>query len=228
MTDFALKSLVLLPVGLGLLGFVEPCSLGSTLIVVKHLEGKSATSKLAQVSIFAGTRAVFIGFLGIVAAALGTEFLGFQRGVWIALGVVYVALGLLYLFGKAGALMVSLGPSVARLSTMRGSATLGVLFGLNIPACAAPLLVALLASAAAGGATGGTLASSFVALALFGLALSLPLVLAVLFAPARRAIDWLAGLSGRLPFWTGLLLIALGLGSIWFALSPTAMATMPM
>jgi cytochrome c-type biogenesis protein len=139
-----------------------------------------------------------------------------------------VLLGLLYLFGKAGALMVSLGPSVARLSTMRGSAALGVLFGLNIPACAAPLLVALLATAAAGGAAGGTLARGFVSLALFGFALTLPLVAAVVFEPARRAIDWLAGLSGRLPFWTGLLLIALGLWSIWFALSPAAMATMPM
>ena len=55
-------------------------------------------------------------------------------------------------------------------------------------------------------------------MALFGFALSLPLVLAVLFAPARRALDWLAGLSKRLPLWTGLILIALGLWSIGFAL----------
>lgn len=222
------NSLVLLPVGLGLLGFVEPCSLGSTLIVVKQLEGKSAAGKLAQISIFAGTRAVFIGVLGILAVVLGTAFLGLQRGAWIALGTVYVLLGLLYLIGKAGVLMVSLGPSLARLSTPRGSAGLGILLGLNVPACAAPLLVALLGAAAVGGAAGGTIASGFVSLAVFGFVLSLPLVLAVLFAPARRAIDWLAGLSRRLPFWTGLLLIALGLWSIWSALSPPAMAAMPM
>jgi cytochrome c-type biogenesis protein len=41
---------------------------------------------------------------------------------------------------------------------------------------------------------------------------------AVLFAPARRLLDWLAGLSGRLPLWTGLLLVALGAWSIWFGL----------
>ena len=228
MTDFALKSLVLLPVGLGLLGFVEPCSLGSTLIVVKQLEGKSAARKLAQVSIFAGTRALFIGFLGLLAVVLGAAFLGLQRGAWIVLGGVYVLLGLLYVVGKARLLMVSLGPSLARLSAMGGSATLGVLFGLNIPACAAPLLVALLGAAAAGGAAGVTIASGFVSLALFGFALSLPLILAVLFQPARRAIDWLGGLSSRLPFWTGMLLIALGLWSIWFALSPVSMAATPM
>jgi cytochrome c-type biogenesis protein len=226
--DITLTGLVLLPVGLGLLGFVEPCSIGTTLIVVKHLEGKSAARKLAQLSIFAGTRAVFIGVLGILAVALGTAFLGLQRGAWILLGAVYVLLGCLYLIGKAGVLMVSLGPSLARLSTLRGSAGLGVLFGLNIPACAAPLLVALLGAAAAGSAAAGTLTNGFISLAFFGLALSLPLVFAVLFAPARRVIDWLAGLSSRLPFWTGLLLIALGLWSIWSALSPTAIAAMPM
>jgi len=110
--------------------------------------------------------------------------------------------------------MVSLGPGIARLSDVQGSAALGVLFGLNIPACAGPLLVALLGAAAAGGASGETLAGGFVSLALFGLAMSLPLVLAVLFEPARRALDWLAGLSRRLPFWTGLLLVVLGAWSI--------------
>ena len=78
---------------------------------------------------------------------------------------------------------------------MRGSVALGLLFGLNIPACAAPLI-----------------------LTLFGAALSLPLVLAVFFAPARRALDALAALSRRVPRWTGMLLLALGLWSIWFAL----------
>ena len=42
------------------------------------------------------------------------------------------------------------------------------------------------------------------------------LVAAVLFAPARRALDWLAGLSGRAPFCTGIVLILLGAWSIGF------------
>jgi len=222
-TGFTLTSLALLPVGFGLLGFVEPCSIGSTLLVIKHLEGKGAARKLAQVGVFAGTRAVFIGLLGVLAVMLGTAFLGFQRAAWVVLGVAYALIGVLYLAGRTGPLMVSLEPSVARLSDARGSAALGVLFGLNVPACAGPLLVALLGGAAAGGASGGTLAGGFVSLALFGLALSLPLIVAVVFEPARRALDWIAGLSRRLPFWTGLLLVALGAWSIWSALSPAAM-----
>ena len=69
-----------------------------------------------------------------------------------------------------------------------------------------------------------TLATGFIALALFGFALSLPLLLAVLFEPARRALDWLAGLSDRIPFWTGLLFVALGASSIGFALFATVRA----
>jgi cytochrome c-type biogenesis protein len=220
MTD-TLTALVLLPLGLGLLGFLEPCSLGSTLLVVKHLEGRSAAAKLAQVGVFAATRAIFIGFLGMLAVVLGAAFLGFQRVAWIGLGILYLGLGVLYLTGQSGRLMISLGPSLSRLTDLRGSAALGVLFGLNIPACAAPLLFILLAAAAAGGASGLTLLQGFISLAFFGLALSLPLVVAVLFEPARRAIDWLAGLSVRLPFWTGLLLTALGVWSIWFGATVT-------
>ncbi len=218
MTEFGLLNLVLLPVGLGLLGFVEPCSVGSSLVFVKYLEGKSRLAKLSQVTVFMITRGVFIGLLGASAALLGAAFLGFQKAAWIGLGAIYVAIGAFYLLGKAGFLMRTIGPCLSRLPGTRGSATLGVLFGLNIPACAAPLIFALFGTAAAGGAAGRPIATGFVSLALFGLALSLPLVLAAAFAPARHALDWLAGLSRRIPFWTGVVLIVLGLWSIGFGL----------
>ncbi|MBA3506151.1 MAG: hypothetical protein H0T80_10285 [Betaproteobacteria bacterium] len=218
MSEFTFVNIVALPVLFGLVGFFEPCSIGSTLLLVKHVEGRSASEKVAQVSAFASTRAVFIGLLGMLAAIVGAAFLELQAAAWFALGVLYVCLGVLYLTGRAGWLMRSFGPSLARLNNVRGSVTLGVLFGFNIPACAAPLLFALLGAAAAGTAAGATIASGFISLALFGFALSLPLVVAVLFDPARRALDWMAALSRRLPFWTGVLFIALGLWSIWFAL----------
>jgi len=99
-----------------------------------------------------------------------------------------------------------------------GPAGLGVLFGLNIPACAAPLIFVLLGAATASTSAGGTLAGGFVSLGIFGLALSLPLVLVVLFEPAARAFDRLAGLSVRLPKWTGAVFLLLGLWSIYFGL----------
>lgn len=218
MTGNPFLDLVALPVGFGLFGFVEPCSLGSTLIFVKAMEGKSAQVKIAQVSLFAGVRAVFIGLLGVTAVLIGATFFGFQKAAWLLLGALYVALGVAYLSGRIGWLIRSFGPGLASFRSLRGSAALGVIFGLNIPACAAPLLLALLGASAASGAQGGSITAGFVSLGLFGLALSLPLVAAVLFAGARRALDWIAALSRRLPVWTGLMLVGLGAWSIWFGL----------
>ena len=212
---------ILLPIGLGLFGFVEPCSLGASLVMVKVLEGQSMSRQLAQMGLFAATRAGFIGLAGALAATLGTAFLGLQRAGWLLLGAVYVGLGVLFLVGMAGRLMVAVGPGLRRIGAARGSALLGVLLGLNIPACAAPLIFALLGVAAATGAAGGSALGGFVSLALFGLALSLPLILAVLFAPGRWAIDRVARYATQAPLWTGLVLIALGLWSTGFALFAT-------
>ena len=211
---------ILLPIGLGLLGFVEPCSIGATLVMVKVLEGQSPARQCAQMGLFAATRTGFIGLAGALAAGLGTAFLGLQRAGWLLLGTVYVGLGVLFLVGMAGRLMVAVGPGLRRIGAARGSAVLGVLLGLNIPACAAPLIFALLAAAAAG-AAGGTALGGFASLALFGLALSLPLILGVLFAPGRRAIDRVARCATQAPVWTGLVLVALGLWSIGLALFAT-------
>jgi cytochrome c-type biogenesis protein len=213
--EFGLFNLLLLPAGLGLFGFIEPCSIGSSLIFINYLGGKQAAQKLGETTLFTLTRALFIGALGAIAVLAGSAFVGFQRGAWIVLGTVYTLIGLLYLFGRAGFLMRSIGPRLAGLNGARGSVGLGLVFGLNIPACAAPLLLVLLGLAAAGGASGDAVFGGFVSLAVFGLALSLPLVAAVAFAPARRLLDRLAALSARLPLFAGVILIALGLWSIW-------------
>ncbi len=220
MSGAELTATFLLPVGLGLFGFVEPCSIGSTLLFIKLIEGKRAAVKVGQVAMFAFTRAIFIGSLGAAAALIGGVFLGFQKAGWLLLGLAYCAIGILYLTGRIAWLMRSIGPRLAGLGEVRSSAVLGMLFGLNIPACAGPLLLALLA-APASGTTAFGVAGGFISLALFGLALSLPLVVAVLFERSRRALDWLASLTGRVPRWTGLLLIVLGLWSAWFGLFVT-------
>ena len=215
MTEVEVSSLALLAVGLGLLGFIEPCSMGANLLFIKYLEGKAAIRKLTQTTIFMLTRGLFIGALGALAVLIGVAFVSVQKGFWILLGGLYLVLGGLYLAGRADFLMRGLGPGLRRLSGARGPAALGLLFGLNIPACAAPLLFALFGAAAVGGTT---VAQGFFILALFGLALSVPLVLAVLWAPGRGLLDRLAGLSSRIPRVTGAVLIAFGLWSIYFGL----------
>src|SRR3990172_1330935 len=216
MNEFGVFQLFVLPAGLGLFGFIEPCSIGSSLLLIKYLEDEGAAEKIRQTALFAATRALFIGLLGVAAVAVGAGFVAFQKAAWIVLGVLYALLGVLLLAGRAGALMVAIGPRIARLSGLRGSAGMGVIFGLNIPACAAPLLVALLGAAAATGASGATLSAGFVSLGVFGFALSAPLVAAVFFERARRAIDVLAHWAGSFPKWSGAVLILLGAWSIYF------------
>jgi len=220
-----LLNVVLLPIGLGLFGFIEPCSIGSTLVFIKALEGRPDATKVGQVAVFTLARAVFIGLLGVLAVVVGAAFLTFQKAAWLVLGGLYAAIGVIYVIGRAGMLMTTLGPSLSRLSGIRGSAALGILFGLNIPACAAPLLFALLGTAAAGGAGGAGPGQGFLSLGLFGIALSLPLALAVPFPSVRRLLDRFAGLSRRLPVWTGLLMIVLGAWSVWFGLFVTLTPT---
>ncbi len=207
---------LLWPIGFGLFAFIEPCAIGATLLFIKTLEGHTTRQKLTQVFTFTLARTIFMGVLGVVAALVGGWFLGLQKVVWVLVGLLYAGIGVLYLTSRIGWLMRSIGPSLAAVQTTQGSAALGALFGFNIPACAGPLLLALLATSAAQGATEANAARGFVTLALFGFALSLPLVAAVLFAPMRKFLDWLAALSRRLPFWTGLVFIVLGVWSIWF------------
>ena len=218
MSEFGLFQLLVLPAALGLVGFVEPCSIGSSLLFVKYLEGKRAAEKVRQTALFAATRAAFIGALGVAAVAVGAAFVSFQKSAWVALGVIYVLIGVILLAGHGRTVMVTIGPGVAKLAGTRGSAGMGLLFGLNIPACAAPLLAALLGAAAATGASGATLSAGFVSLAIFGFALSAPLVAAVFFARARRALDVLAHWAGSFPKWSGAVLILLGAWSVYFGL----------
>ena len=210
--------LLILPLGLGLLGFVEPCSLGATLLFIKFLETKPPSAKLVQVSAFTVSRMLLIGALGAVAALVGSAFFDFQRAMWIVLGSAYLLIGVALVLGRGGAFMRRFGPGLARLKDTRGAVGLGLVFGLNIPACAAPLIFALLGLAAAGGATSGAVVQGFVSLSVFGLALSLPLIAAVVFTRVRRLLDRAAGIAARAPLITGFVLVGLGVWSIAFAL----------
>ena len=61
MGEVSLANLILLSVGLGLLGFIEPCSMGVNLLFIKYLEGKAAVQKASQTAVFMLTRGLLIG-----------------------------------------------------------------------------------------------------------------------------------------------------------------------
>lgn len=206
-----------LATGLGLLGFVEPCSVGSHLLFLKFLDQLTARQRWLQTLVFAVVRAVFMGLLGVLAALIGARFLGVQHSLWIALGSFYVLLGLAYVGGGAPWIIRHTTRWLPRLAPTTGGIGLGAVFGLNIPACAAPLLAVLLGGAAAQASSGDGIAYGGGSLLVFGLALSSPLVLAVFTGFGRRVLTTIARLAARLPRWTGVVLIALGLWSITLA-----------
>lgn len=207
----------LLAAGLGLIAFVEPCSVGSHLLFLKFLDRLPERQRLYQTLVFTLARAGLMAGLGVLAAAVGAQFLGIQHGLWMVLGSVYVALGLAYLAGGAPWLIRQSDRLLPRVPTTSGGAALGVLFGFNIPACAAPLLAVLLGGAAAQAAAGGGVAYGGVSLLIFGLALSSPLVLVVFTQRGRRLLNAIARIAARMPRVTGAVLVLLGFWSIALA-----------
>jgi len=148
MIEWSFATHFLLPVSLGLLGFIEPCAIGSHMVVLGVLAGQSKGRRIASLLLFAATRTVALGIVGVIVALIGQQFAVGQKTFWLFFGVAYVLLGALYFAGKGSALLQGIGSGHRLQQSRRGAVALGVLFGLNVPACAAPLLFAVAASAA--------------------------------------------------------------------------------
>jgi cytochrome c-type biogenesis protein len=214
MIEWSLATHVVLPVSLGLLGFIEPCAVGGHMVVLGVLAKQSKAKRAASLVLFVLTRTLALGGVGIIVALIGEQFVFGQKVFWLFFGTAYVALGALYLAGKAGVLMQRIGIARQVTGNRRGAVMLGMLFGLSVPACAAPLLFAVAASAAGSGAY----ALGFTTLALFGLALSVPLLLVAAVPKLSRALETMHGSPRWLRRIIGLLLIGMGLWSVWFGL----------
>ncbi len=203
----------MLPIGLGLLAFVEPCSLGANLLFLNLLAKSAVGRKVREALLFAVTRSLFLGLLGGLAALATHSLVRAQAGYSLALGGLYIALGIVILADNwKWTLPTWLDPGQLVARWAGRAAPLGVIFGLTAPACAAPLFLALVGQASLGGAARG-----FTMLSLFGLALSAPLVAIAASARAeallRRGKVW----AGRVPAVGAIVLIGLGLLSILVA-----------
>lgn len=210
-------STVLLPIGLGLLAFVEPCSLGANLLFL-NLMAKSVTGrKMREAVLFAATRSLFLGLLGGIAALATPSLVRAQAGYSLALGGLYIVLGVVTLADNwEWTLPARLAPGRLVARWAGRTAPLGVVFGLTAPACAAPLFLALVGQASLGGAARG-----FIMLALFGLALSAPLVGIAVSARATILLQRAKAWVGRVPAAAGIVLIGLGVLSIAVAWGQT-------
>ncbi len=212
--ELTVSTLVFLPIGLGLLGFVEPCTIGGHLLFLDTQKSRSRPEKMRAVVVFILVRSVVAGLFGALIAFLGQKLIGLQTGIWLVFGLVYLGFGLAFLFGRAGGFKkrIDLAPDGWRKA--RNPAILGAGFGLNIPACAAPILFGLLGLAA----TTGTVATGFVMMFLFGLFLSAPLAVFAFVPRFSGGLDRLGDALKSRRWVIGTIFVALGLWSIWFGL----------
>ncbi len=192
--------------GLGLLGFVEPCSIGANGLFLGYLREKDRGTRLRETAKFALSRSAVLGLFGLGIAFLGGLIFPVQKGFWLFLGLLYLALGLTVILNARFRWGLFGRFSPGRLLPQRKdrSLGLGLLLGLNLPACAYPLILALLGQGAASGALWG-----FAALFVFGLALSVPLIPLALSERTAKLFGRLTRFSGATPYVIGVVLLAI-------------------
>jgi len=207
-------SLVLLPLGLGLIGFVEPCAIGAHLIFLARQAERSRKARAAALVAFVVARTLVMGLFGALVGLLGQLLIGFQTGFWLVFGLLYCVIGATFLLSRPGWFKRGLALPSPAWKNARSAWLVGAAFGLNIPACAAPILFGLLGLTV----SGGSAIAGFTTMAIFALGLSAPLV-AMTLLPAfarfvERSAEWL-----RARRWlTGALFVVLGIWSVYFGL----------
>ncbi len=177
------------------------------MIFLGHLREKDRGTRLRETVKFALGRSVVLGFFGLATAFLGGFVFAAQKGLWLLIGLLYLALGVAVILNARFRWGLFGRFSAGRLLPKRGgrSLGLGLLFGLNLPACAYPLMLALLGPGAASGPLLG-----FATLFVFGLALSLPLVPLAFSERTAKLLDRrLTSLGGATPYVIGAVFLLL-------------------
>lgn len=183
---------IVLPLIFGLIGFVTPCSLGINTVFLAYIKGKERRTRIRQAVAFALTRGLFLAVLGLLFSLIGQQVVGFQLVYRKLIGALFIVLGVVFITHLHRPLPM---PSLHLAGKFQGSGAgsavaMGTLFGLDIPACSSPLVFALLAQTV----LVGDLVGGAVSLYLFGLAMSLPLVVLSVF---ERPNEWLVRWSRR-------------------------------
>ncbi|MEQ8393708.1 MAG: cytochrome c biogenesis protein CcdA [Thalassobaculum sp.] len=212
--EFTPVAMILLPIGLGLLGFIEPCTIGAHLIYLRSQGSLPISARLRSLTVFILVRSLVTGLFGAFVAYLGGFLIAVQTTLWLVFGFVYLVFALTLIGGtlQFRIMRVGLVPQGWRLSP--SPILLGLAFGLNIPACSAPILFGLLGLAA----SLGTIAAGFGMMFLFGLFLSLPLALFLVVPDFVSYLESLRMRARSTRVLVGLVFAGLGLWSIWFGL----------
>ncbi len=202
---------VALPILFGLIGFIEPCSIGVNMLFLASTRRAGPWAKSTGVLVFTVVRAGLLATLGVSVAFLGAWLFSFQGWYFIAFGAAYLLAGLWLLAGKRlrAALPAMAALPIAVLDGSRPSSPLllGLLGGVTIPACAIPLVVVLLGQSL----LLGEITAGFLSLFVFGLALSAPLGFFLWHGTGQAWLAWLAGRAAGIRHVAGAALALVGL-----------------
>jgi cytochrome c-type biogenesis protein len=215
----SLYSTILLPFLFGLIGFVEPCSMGINIMFLSSIDRTSSAMRYREIAVFMLVRALVLALLGLSVAFVGNRLFSLERGFFIILASIYTTIGLLMIFSKS--LLARLRnvhiAHILGLDFKEGALKrLGLVAGLTIPACAIPLITVLLGQTL----LLGDIVTGFIALFVFGLALTVPLAVLSAFKRGIIWLGWIAERADKLRIAGGVILVLIGVatfysGSYW-------------
>ncbi|EAQ04594.1 hypothetical protein OB2597_04910 [Pseudooceanicola batsensis HTCC2597] len=205
---------ILLALGLGLLGFIEPCTFGAHMLFLSAQEGRRLRQRLSAAVVFLLARLVVMGGFGGLIVLLGQRLIGVQTGMWLVFGAIYLGFGIAIIAGGDSGLRRRVRFAPDRWKIADAPLLQGAAFGLNIPACAAPILFGLIGTAT----VSGSAASGVLMMSVFALALSLPLIPLSIAPGLAGGLDRVANWLRPRRWLLGAVFIDLGLWSIWFGL----------
>jgi cytochrome c-type biogenesis protein len=180
-----LIDLVIVPLSFGLIGFIEPCVIGMNAIFLAYINPFSKRKRIIETTKFTVIRAVFLSALGVLAAFVAQKIFVFKQSYNIGLGIFFIILGAIYITSKFRPFPM---PNIRLLKGRQSGVSLGVVFGLTIPACAMPLFLALISKSAV---FGDVFLGAF-SLFVFALGLSAPLLA---MSYSDRANRWLKDIA---------------------------------
>jgi len=211
----SITTLVFIPLIFGLIGFIEPCSLGMNIIFLSYVNKFSKKKRLAETVLFVLVRGFILAIIGLLAAFIGSRFISVQSSLFIVLGIIYILMGIFSIINKYHPLIGEI--NMAKYVKGRSALSLGVLFGLVIPACAIPLVIALIGVSA----VIGNIFQGFISLFIFGVTLSAPLIFIATSEKSNAIIQRLQRKIQGIKWLTGIILIAVGiltlLSSVWWS-----------
>jgi cytochrome c-type biogenesis protein len=205
---------IILPFVFGLIGFVEPCSMGINVMFLSSIDRTRSAKRFKEIAVFMLVRALVLALLGLSVAFAGNRLFSLERGFYIILASIYLTIGLLMIFSKS---------LLARLRNVRIAQILGLDFkegalkrlgliaGLTIPACAIPLITVLLGQ----NLLFGQIFTGFITLFVFGLALTVPLAVLSAFKRGIILLGWIAERAGNLRIAGGIILVIIGVATLY-------------